>query len=665
MMNKQQKLAVETVEGRVLILAGAGSGKTRVLTHRIAHLIGKLGVSPQAVLGLTFTNKAAIEMRHRMGALIDDKLGKEVTLVTFHSFCLQVLRCHIELLGYTSRFTLYNEHDVKRLMNYITRDILSLDGDLPSFAKAEALIQKAKCQGLSPEKLEDPTSVWHERYARNLYSRLEEAMRAYNAVDFDHLLTLTVSLFENHPDLLEMYQERFRYIMVDEYQDTNPVQFRLISLLSAKYNNLCVVGDDDQSIYGWRGASMRNILDFDHAITIKLEQNYRSTTTILQVANAIICCNTERHKKELWSECGVGNPVEVFVALTELQEAEAVVIRLVNLHNKEGLKWSDIAILYRSNLLSRSFELTLMKHSWHDGVQWRIGIPYKVHGSTELYERREVKDLHSYLRFIVNPLDQEALLRIINQPRRGIGEAMLDKLTSYNRANKLPLWSVIQSVCFENTSPASVEISLNEKAIQSLKNFVSLIEELRQKFNHVPLFDAFTWLVERINYKKAIREEVKSEQMREFKWQNIEEFSKLLLEFERGLSERKNDVASESLLADFVTQFPLGEGDSQKFKKEQTEDKVQLMTIHGSKGLEFPACFLVGIEDHIIPHEKSVGIQGIEEERRLMYVAVTRAMKHLTLSMSAKRQRMGKEEIVRPSRFLFDIPQGLLKRTTP
>lgn len=664
-MNKQQKRAVEAVEGRVLILAGAGSGKTRVLTHRIAHLIGKLGIHPQAILGLTFTNKAASEMRQRMGALIDEKLAKDVTLVTFHSFCLQILRCHIERLGYTPRFTLYNEHDVKRLMNYITRDMLNHNGDLPSFAKAGALIQNAKYHGVLPEQLQDPSSAWHEQYARTLYCRLEEAMRAYNAVDFDHLLTLTVLLFENHPDLLELYQDRYRYIMVDEYQDTNPVQFRLISLLAAKYHNLCVVGDDDQSIYGWRGATMRNILEFDNATTIKLEQNYRSTTIILQVANSIICRNTERHKKELWSECGAGDPVDVFVALTDIQEAEAVVLRLINLRTKEALKWSDIAILYRSNLLSRPFELALMKHSWHDGIQWRIGIPYKVHGSTELYERREVKDLHAYLRFIVNPSDQEALLRIINQPRRGIGEALLDKLTSYNRSNKIPLWNVIQSVCFDSKCPTSVDLSLNEKAVQSLRNFVLLIEEIKQKFIEESLSNAFIWLLNRINYKRAIQEEVKSEQMREFKWQNIKEFTKLLLEFEQERFSEKRSHDSGSLLVDFVTQLPLGGANSQRYKKELTEDKVQLMTFHGSKGLEFPACFLVGIEDHMIPHEKSVGIQGLEEERRLMYVAVTRAMKYLTLSMSAKRQRMGKEEIVRPSRFLFDIPQKLLKRTNP
>lgn len=657
-MNSQQQCAVETTEGRLLILAGAGTGKTRVLTHRMAHLI-RSGVLPTAILGLTFTNRAALEMRHRMGALINDKLAQEVTLSTFHSFCLQVLRNHIERLGYTSKFSLYNEHDVKRLMNYITRDILQQDGDLPSFAKAEALIQKAKCQGLRPDELQDPGSKWHENYARTLYGRLEDAMRAYNAVDFDHLLTLTVRLFESHPDVLEAYQERFRYMMVDEYQDTNPIQYKLVSLLSAKYNNLCVVGDDDQSIYGWRGADMRNILEFDQAKVIKLEQNYRSTNVILEAANAIIRRNTARHQKVLWSECGRGDPIEVFVARSELEEAQNVALRLVELRDKAKLRWRDMAILYRSNSLSKSIEPALLKQTWFDGVHRRMGIPYEIHGSTEWYEKREVKDLQAYLRLIVNALDQEAILRIINQPRRGIGEATLDKLTAYHRNHDVPLWTVIQGVCSGNDSYAQMREELQPKTFSALQEFVSIIDEAVKRFSEQSLAKAFEWLIERIHYKRAIREEVKSEQMRDFKWQNVMEFVKVLAEFENT---HKSDPGA-GRLAEFVSQLPL-DGCERHFKNDDQEDKVQLMTFHSSKGLEFPACFLIGIEDHIIPHEKSVLETGIEEERRLMYVGLTRAMRHLTISMSAKRLRMGKEEVVKPSRFLFDIPKELIV-TTP
>ncbi len=604
-------------------------------------------------------------MRHRMAGLLDEKLAGEITLSTFHSFCLQVLRSHIERLGYTSRFTLYNENDVNRLMNYITRDILTHQGDLPSFAKAEALIQKAKNQGIRPDELQDSSSKWHEQFVRTLYARLDEAMRAHNAVDFDRLLTLTVELFENHPDLLEHYQDRYRYIMIDEYQDTNPVQYRLAVLLSRKYHNLCVVGDDDQSIYGWRGADVRNILEFENATVIKLEQNYRSTNGILQAANAVIQKNSERRQKVLWSECGVGEPIEVFVAESEDHEAEAVVKRILKLREKENLKWRDIAILYRSNALSRKFELALAKQAWKGMQGWNLGIPYKIHGSSELYERREVKDLQAYLRVIVNPLDQEALLRIINQPRRGIGEASLDVLTSYNRSHKIPLWNVIQEALKEEGAiVATLREPLSVKALEGLQDFVKIIDEAAYRFSTRSLAKTLEWLIERIVYKNAIKEEVKSVQMRDFKWQNVLEFVNILSAFEQQEAMKsQQDLFSQ--LVDFVGNFPLGNYGGASGEDDQLEDKVQLMTFHSAKGLEFPACFLVGMEDHIIPHEKSLLESGIEEERRLMYVALTRAMKYLVISMSAKRVRMGKEEIVRPSRFLFDIPQELLNKTLP
>lgn len=650
-MNSEQQRAIETVHGRVLILAGAGSGKTRVLTHRIVHLVENLKVSPKAILGLTFTNKAAVEMRERMNGLMDPCLAREVTLSTFHSFCLQILRCDIQRLGYTSNFSLYSEHDVKRLMNYITRDILNHQGDLPSFGQAEALIQQAKAKGLRPQEIFDPSSSWHENYARTLFCRLEEAMRAYNAVDFDHLLTLSVKLFEEHPDLLEKYQERYRYLMVDEYQDTNPIQYRLIELLSKKYNHLCVVGDDDQSIYGWRGAEVKNILNFDRATLIRLEQNYRSTNTILQVANSVISRNKERHEKVLWSQCGEGEPVEVLLAATEQEEANHVVSQLVKLRETEKLAWGDIAILYRSNTLSRCFEIALSKQGWHDGNTWKIGVPYKIHGGTEFYEKREIKDLLAYLRVLINLRDEEALLRIINQPRRGIGESFLDGLTAYSRKQRVALWTVIIDCCAGCLDLQELTTNLHKKSLLALRDFVGIIEESVDRFSQNPLGEAMQWLIGRIGYKKAIYEEVKSTQMRDFKWRNVQDLVQLMTNFEGE---------SSSPLADFVTSFPL---DSQ-FRVDEglPQDKVQLMTFHSAKGLEFLACYLVGIEDNIIPHEKSLKETGVEEERRLMYVAITRAKKYLTMSMAAKRMRMGKEEIGRPSRFLEDVPNHLMKK---
>jgi DNA helicase-2/ATP-dependent DNA helicase PcrA len=316
-LNKPQRKAVETINGRVLVLAGAGSGKTRVLTLRMAHLIKNLGCSPLSILGLTFTNKAAGEMRHRLGTLIEKKIAKQVTLCTFHSFCMQVLRSEIQRLGYTSEFTLYDEKDVHRLVTMIARDLLEHEGELPSILATLEKISHAKNRGLKTSEIEGTGSEWHDGFTRTLYGRLQDSMRAYNAVDFDSLLSLTVELFERFPEVLEAYQDRFRYLMIDEYQDTNPIQYRLASLLAGKYNNLCVVGDDDQSIYGWRGADIQNILAFSNATVIKLEQNYRSTNVILNAANSVIGNNQKRHQKVLWSDKGKGDQIEVFHAPTE------------------------------------------------------------------------------------------------------------------------------------------------------------------------------------------------------------------------------------------------------------------------------------------------------------------------------------------------------------
>lgn len=655
--NPEQLRAINTVNGRVLILAGAGSGKTRVLTMRMAHLINSLGVSPKAILGLTFTNKAAAEMRHRIAGMVNSSLAKDVVLCTFHSFCMQLLRQEVHRLGYTSQFSLYDEKDTQRLINLIARDLLNHEGELPSLATATEAIIHAKNQGWLAEQIQGTGSEWHDKFTREVYTRLQDSMRAYNAVDFDNLLGLTVELFEKHPDILDKYQERFRYIMIDEYQDTNPIQYRLAAYLAAKYNNLCVVGDDDQSIYGWRGADIKNILQFDNAAVIKLEQNYRSTNTILKAANAVIQNNKNRYVKSLWSQRGEGELIEVFHAPSEMDEAEAVVQRLARMREEKGLQWKDMAILYRSNVLSRSFELALTQYTWKEGNQWLRGIPYQIHGGTEFYERREVRDLFAYLRVIANPLDQEALLRIINLPRRGIGEASLDALTAYNRANGIPLWNVLKEV---SQSKNDLQEKMTGKAQQGIEAFVSVIEQAQERFKEGVLQKSLEWLITTINYKKAIHDEVKSDQMRQFKWQNVEEFVSSLSDYEKRSTEILGEAPS---LADFISTLPLG-SDQHFRKKSDEEDKVSLMTFHSAKGLEFPACFLVGIEDQIIPHEKSLKGTGIEEERRLMYVAITRAMHYLTISMARQRKRMGKECVSHPSRFLLEIPKDLMVMTS-
>jgi len=656
-LNPNQKQAIHTVDGRLLILAGAGSGKTRVLTMRMAHLITHHSVSPKAILGLTFTNKAAAEMRHRMAAMIPSKDVKLLSLCTFHSFCLQVLREEIHHLGFTSQFTLYDEGDMQRLINLIARDLLDREAELPSLAATKAIIINAKNKGLKAEEIIDISSEWHQEFARTVYQRLQDSLRAYNAVDFDNLLWLTVELFEKHPQILDKYQERFRYLMIDEYQDTNPIQYRLAKLLSAKYHNLCVVGDDDQSIYGWRGAEVRNILEFDNAQVIKLEQNYRSTNTILKAANGVIECNKQRFPKALWSTKGEGDLIEVFHAPDELKEAEAVVFRIARLKEQAGLQWKDIAILYRSNALSRHFELALAKHSWRDGAEWVRGIPYQVFGGTEFYDRKEVKDVHAYLRVITNPKDQEAILRVINQPRRGIGEGTLDLLTAHHRTQDLVLWDVLKATAEHGKLPHE-NVFIPAKALKGIQTFVSTIEEAQQRFKQGPLHETLKWLIKEIDYRKAVDEEVKSEQMRAFKMENVGEFVSSLADYEGY------DGNNKPSLHGFITSCPLKSEWEKKARKKNGEDNtVTLMTFHSAKGLEFPACFLVGVEDHIIPHEKSMKETGVEEERRLMYVAITRAMNYLTISMARQRKRMGQEGQSDPSRFLHEIPKELLKLT--
>ena len=525
-LNPQQEQAVRTIDGRLLVLAGAGSGKTRVLTLRMAHLINDYGVSPKAIVGLTFTNKAAAEMRHRIAQLVTPAAAKQITLSTFHSFCMQILRADIHHLGYTSHFSLYDEKDVQRLVTLIARDIMEREGEMPSLCHTIAAITNAKNKGLAIEEIRDPASPWHEGFIRQVYSRLEDSLRAYNAVDFDHLLWLTVELFQKHPTVLEKYQDRFRYLMIDEYQDTNPIQYRLASLLSAKYGNLCVVGDDDQSIYGWRGADVKNILQFSDAVTVKLEQNYRSTNFILKAANAVIANNKERHQKVLWSNNGDGHPIEVFCAPNEVEEARAVAFRIAKLR-EAGLRWKDMAILYRSNALSRQFEIALMNQAWQENGCWKNGIPFQVFGGTSFYERREVRDLCAYLRVISNPFDQEAILRIINQPRRGVGEGALDVLTAYNRKTQTPLWHVMKQAVDSQCPP----VELQGKSLQGVREFIEIIDAAKGRFANQPLQEAFQWLIERVNYKKAIEESVKSDQMRAFKWENVEEFVNAVAEF--------------------------------------------------------------------------------------------------------------------------------------
>ncbi len=633
MLNAQQKKAVETTEGRVLVLAGAGSGKTRVIIHRIVHLIEKREVQPSAILGLTFTNKAAREMKERIGKMLDAKRAKEVTLSTFHSFCMQILRKEIHRLGYTADFTLYDEGDMKRLLKQLARSTLEHEGEMPSLEPVAAKIAQARASGAPPD----------DKFSNDLYERLHGCLRAYNAVDFDSLLSLTVELFEKHPEVKKLYQ--FRYIMIDEYQDTSPIQYRLAELLAEGSGNLCVVGDDDQSIYGWRGAEVKNILQFPHDTLIRLQQNYRSLPPILKAANHLIAHNTERHDKELVATTDESQPIVLFHAPTAADEAAAVVQRMLYLRSEKGLRWRDFAILYRSNALSQLFEMALIQAMWQEQKtkSWKRGIPYAVFGGTELYERSEVKDLMAYLRVVANSRDEEALLRIINVPRRGISDKTLGQLTSLNRTRQIPLWHLLEK--------GDPQIELPTRAQNAIHHFVLLIQEARHKFANSSLKEAFTWLIEAIEYKNAIEEEVQSDKARLYKWENVQNCINALGQYE--------EESENPSLIDFLSTTMLDQ--SYREEREEWNDAVNLMTFHSAKGLEFEACFLIGLEDPIIPHEKSVAENRLEEERRLLYVAITRAKKFLTLSMARTRMRYGKEDESSPSRFLFEIPKELLR----
>lgn len=634
-LNAEQQEAVQTTEGRLLILAGAGSGKTKVLTTRMAYLIHENQVDPRHILGLTFTNKAAQEMRQRVADLLSKEAAKQITLCTFHSFCMQILREEIHHLGFTQDFSLYDEKDLERLVKRIAHDLLEHQGALPSLSTTLHALSKVNQRMEVPEK----KGLWHDRFVAEVHERLQTSLRAYNAVDFDHLLILTVELFSKHPTVLERYQDRYRYIMIDEYQDTNPVQFRLAELLSAKYNNLCVVGDDDQAIYGWRGADVSNILSFSNAKAIKLEQNYRSCNIILKSANAVIANNKSRHPKALWSQKGEGNPIEVFVAPTEKEEAEAIAARLAFLKSQKNILWSEMAILYRSNALSRSLELALLKQRWKSDSGWVTGIPFEVFGGTEFYERREIKDLLAYLRVILNSQDDEALLWVINLPRRGIGEKSLDKMTSYSRQHNISLWEVFEKGLVED---------LPKKTSESVRTFCSLIKQAKVQFSKDPPAVALKGLIQAIDFRKCIEDDVKSDAMRAFKWDNVSALIQHLEEHQGSIS-------------DFVASLTLNLSAQSFSFKQGPSGKVSLMTFHSAKGLEFEACFLAGLEDHLIPHEKSLKETGVEEERRLMYVALTRAKEWLTLSMTKQRPRMGKEAVSLPSRFVYEIPKELLK----
>lgn len=634
-LNPEQYRAVTTVNGAILIIAGAGSGKTRVITFRIAHMLD-MGIPQSQILALTFTNKAAKEMSDRVKELTQRKL-QNLTVSTFHAFGVKVLRADIDKLGYRENFSIYDETDRTALIKECGRE-LKFSPDALDIYKISQLFSNIKTGRKNWQTEND--------MYRQLYDCYQEGLKLYNAVDFDDLIVLPIKLFRENPDVLERYRDRFKYIMVDEFQDTSHQQYELMHLLADE--NVAVVGDDDQSIYSWRGADYQNIINFekDFKVTeIRLEQNYRSTGTILDAANGVISHNTNRKDKKLWSGKGEGKPIEIYMPENETEEANFIAESIQGIAIEEKKTYDDFGVLIRANTQSRYIEEAFLQ----------ANIPYTMSGGTSFFERKEIKDIISYLRVIANHDDDINLLRIINVPRRGIGRAAIQVINEEAEKLGSTLWMAIQSLVQTEDSAAS------ENLKEDLQDFVNLIESNRQKLlSGRGLSKKVREMVEEINYKDyLITEYSKSEKAVRFKLKNIE----LLLEMmERWEIDPDNTNPSLFNYLNRITLMSRDNGDD-----ENDKGKVNLMTIHASKGLEFPVVFIAGAEEGLIPHQRSVDENSgnVEEERRLFYVAITRAREKLIISSCQKRRKMQAIIECEPSRFLDEIPQNLVEYHEP
>ena len=638
-LNEKQREAVYHTEGPLLILAGAGSGKTRVLTHRIAYLIEELGVNPWNILAITFTNKAAGEMRER----VDDLVGhgaESIWVSTFHSMCVRMLRRYIDRLGYDTNFTIYDTDDQKTLMKDVCK-YLQVDTKVHKERSLLGAISSAKNELITVEEyaLQAEGDFGRKKIAQ-VYAEYEKQLKANNALDFDDLLVKMVQLLQTQPDILEYYGNRFRYIMVDEYQDTNTVQFRLVSLLAGKYKNLCVVGDDDQSIYKFRGANIRNILNFervfDDAKVIKLEQNYRSTGTILNAANAVIRNNKGRKDKTLWTDNGEGEKVSFRQFDNAYDEAEYIVDHIRKETEAGRRKYKDCAILYRTNAQSRIFEEKFVVSN----------VPYKIVGGVNFYARREIKDLLAYLKTIDNGKDDLAVRRIINVPKRGIG------LTTINRIQE---YAAEREIGFYEALIAADLIPNIGRSAGKLEPFAALIEHFKAESNHLSISGLMNLIIEETGYIESMQADTKEEA--ESRLENIEELKNKIIAFEENCEGEGEVPTLSGFLEDVALVADIDSLD-------ENTDYVVLMTLHSAKGLEFPHVYLVGMEDGLFPSYMTITADDpdeIEEERRLCYVGITRAREYLTLTAARRRMVHGETQYNKISRFLREIPLDLLE----
>ena len=637
-LNPPQREAVAQTEGPVLILAGAGSGKTRVLTHRIAYLMDEKGVNPWNILAITFTNKAAQEMRERVDKLVG--FGSEsIWLSTFHSACVRILRRHIDNLGYDTNFTIYDTDDQKSLMKDVCRK-MNIDTKIYKERSLLAQISHAKDELLTPDDMEmKAAGDYNMKKVASVYREYQAALRKNNALDFDDLIVKTVELFEKCGAVLEYYQERFKYIMVDEYQDTNTAQFKFISLLAQRYQNLCVVGDDDQSIYKFRGANIGNILGFEHvfpdARVIRLEQNYRSTRNILNAANQVIANNTERKAKTLWTENEEGSKVHFRQFLNAYEEAEYVAGEIGKLKRNGLGNYRDCAILYRTNAQSRIFEEKFIA----------ANIPYKLVGGVNFYARKEIKDLLCYLKTINNARDDLAVQRIINVPKRGIGATTLGRVQDYADNMGISLYEALR---------VAEEVPSIGRSLSKIDGFVTFIQMLKSKADVLTVEEILQEVIDSTGYVAELEAEDTEESRARI--ENIDELISKTVAYQEAMEEQNQPATLSGFLEEVALVADIDTVDPD-------QDYVLLMTLHSAKGLEFPKVFMVGMEDGIFPSHMTIsyGDDGeMEEERRLCYVGITRAMKDLTLTCAQQRMIRGETQYNRVSRFVREIPRELV-----
>ncbi|MCW6665633.1 DNA helicase PcrA [Aerococcaceae bacterium NML191219] len=654
-LNDKQREAVLTTEGPLLIAAGAGSGKTRVLTHRIAYLIEERQVNPWNILAITFTNKAAAEMKERVAQLVGEE-ASSIWVSTFHAMCARILRREAEWVGYDTNFTIIDQGEQQTLMKQVLKE-LDLDSTRYNYKDLLWVIDNAKNSGLLPEAFAEQANNFIEEMQAKVYTLYQKKLKAANAMDFNDLILLTVKLLETHDQVRQFYQHKFQYIHVDEYQDTNHSQYRLVQLLAGLLRNICVVGDADQSIYGWRGANMENILNFEHdypdATVILLEQNYRSTQTILKAANSVIEHNVNRKDKQLWSDGAVGEKVKFYRANSDSEEAQYIVQEIYRIKQEGAYKNRDFAILYRTQAQSRSLEDKLLKSN----------LPYKIIGGLKFYSRKEIVDTMAYLKLIDNSADNISFNRIINVPKRGIGQATVDKLAAFAESMGISWFEAISQLQFSNLS-TSVKSKLTQ--------FADIINQLKQQAEFLSVSELVEEVWQRTGYVTSLQEEGTIEAQNRI--ENLEEFASVTKQFDENdtgnldeqdpdyvLQDEANDasVVAPSQLTRFLTELSLvSDTDEGEF-----DDQVTLMTLHAAKGLEFPFVFIVGMEEGLFPLSRAMDKEEeLEEERRLAYVGMTRAEKMLYLTATQSRLLYGRYQHNLVSRFVDEIDTALLER---